>query len=590
VKESTPQILRKSSNSRTEFLQTKSSERGIKIVHNPLTCPLELSPTFAANFESSAMHRLFNAILFVFLLCSFSVFSQTVLFTQSGNASDTWSYTSTGADPTAQAQALSNLNYTSAPQSLVVGGNTGGGSCIDGGSGNGPSEARTFTFESVDISNSNQFNRSLTFKWGNRHPVCTGTGWDTGENLIFTPIHNGVAMDAQTLAVGGNDAIFWIQNNTFTYTIPPCVHSFGFVLSIVTNRRDELLFLDDVVLTTPDFNVPTETTIVNQSICSNELPLLWNGLEINEAGSYNASIPTLSGCDSLVQLNLSILEAAESFQTLTICENELPYLLNGTEIMAAGLYQFSFLTATNCDSIANFTVNVLPSFQQNQEIVLCSDELPFTWQNQTITDAGNYTANLINAAGCDSTLNLTLVVNPSPEVDFSSSNTSVPSDNPVVDFEISTVNFGNSFWDFGDGTTASNLTTLSHTFPTEPGTYTVTLTLDLGTCTSSQSVAITVLENITVDFILPNVFSPNNDGINDVFSNLVNNAAAIQLEILNRWGALVFETDNPETGWNGKDQNAGNDCAEGVYFYKLTITNKANESETHHSFVHLVRQ
>lgn len=536
------------------------------------------------------MHRQQTATVFVFLFCSFSAISQNILFTQSGNASDNWTYNSTGADATAQAQALTPLNYTSAPQSLVVGGNTGGGSCIDGGAGNGPSEARTFTFESVDISGSNQLNRTLSFNWGNRHPVCTGTGWDNGENLIFIPIHNGLEQDAQTLAVGGNDAIFWIQNNTFTYTVPPCVNDFGFILYIFTNRRDELLFLDDVLLTTLGFNVPTETTIVNQSICSSELPLLWNDLEITGSGTYNAAVTTTSGCDSLVQLNLTVLPASQTYHTLALCESELPYLLNGIEITTAGSYSFEFQTSTICDSVANYTITVTPSFQQVLTITICADELPYSWQNQSITEAGDYFSNFTSSLGCDSTINLVLIVNPSPNVDFSANVTEISSDNPTIDFQINSTTFTSSTWDFGDGTSAIDLSAITHTFPQEPGVYTVTLTLNLLGCISSQSVDITVLEIIDVDFILPNVFTPNNDGINDIFSNLVDNAASMRLEILNRWGLLVFQTDNAEIGWNGKDQNSGNDSPEGVYFYKLTITDKANQTETHQNFVQLIRQ
>lgn len=559
-------------------------------VDNQLTCYASLRSIFAPNFEIYAMHRHRTATIFVFFVSCFSVFSQNILFTQSGNASDNWTFSSTGADAIAQAQALSNLNFTSSPQSLVVGGNTGGGSCIDGGSGNGPSEARTFTFTSVDISTSNQFNRTLSFNWGNRHPVCLGTGWDNNENLFFIPIHNGVEMDSQTLAVGGNDAIFWIQNNSFNYTVPPCVNEFGFILYIVTNRRDELLFLDDVVLSTPSFNEPTETTIVNQNSCSNELPLFWNGLEITNAGTYNATIETTEGCDSLVQLNLTITEAPESFQTLNLCENELPYTLNGIEIILAGDYQFSFPSSSNCDSIANYTITLASSYEQTLELTLCSDETPFNWQNQVLTESGNYSATFTSSSGCDSTINLTLVINPTPVIDFSANPLSVFLENPTVDFQINSTDFSSFIWDFGDGTTDENSTQISHTFPQETGSYTVTLTLESGECNASQSIVITVLENTVVDFVLPNVFSPNNDGINDTFSNLVNNAATIALEILNRWGAVVFQTDDAAAAWDGKDQNTNEDCLEGVYFYKLTITDKADQVETHHSFVHLIRK
>jgi gliding motility-associated-like protein len=72
---------------------------------------------------------------------------------------------------------------------------------------------------------------------------------------------------------------------------------------------------------------------------------------------------------------------------------------------------------------------------------------------------------------------------------------------------------------------------------------------------------------------LPNIFSPNGDGLNDYFRpfrpyDLVN---SVQMRIYNRWGNMVFRTDNPEILWDGKDQNNKKDCAEGVYYYVCDV-------------------
>ena len=63
----------------------------------------------------------------------------------------------------------------------------------------------------------------------------------------------------------------------------------------------------------------------------------------------------------------------------------------------------------------------------------------------------------------------------------------------------------------------------------------------------------------------------------------------MELIVLNRWGGLVFQTNEASDSWNGKDQNTGVLCSEGVYFYKLTITDKAGEIHVFNSFVHLLR-
>jgi gliding motility-associated-like protein len=77
---------------------------------------------------------------------------------------------------------------------------------------------------------------------------------------------------------------------------------------------------------------------------------------------------------------------------------------------------------------------------------------------------------------------------------------------------------------------------------------------------------------------LPNVFTPNADQFNDLFVPIgypeINpnaNIERIELVIFNRWGNLVFETNNPAIEWDGKNQRTGTDCAEGTYFYVCEV-------------------
>ncbi len=536
------------------------------------------------------MHRHIVALIaFFFSSFAFSLQAQITLFQQSGNTTDTWNYTSTGADATAQAQVVNHLNYTSAPQSIVVGGNTGGGSCIDGGTGNGPSIARTFTFESVNISSSNQYTRTLSFNWGNRLPVCTGTGWDTGENLIFIPVIDGIEQAEQTLATGGNDAIFPIATNSFSYQISPCVNSFGFILYVTTNRRDELLFLDDVLLTAPAMNGPVVPTLEFLSVCQNELPLDWNGQSLNAAGTYTTTLLSSTGCDSLIQLNLSITESQFHTEKISLCASAAPLTLHGTSITESGEYPFTFPSSTSCDSTVTYIVTFFPEFSQTLNVTICQNELPYQWQGQVLNAGGTFTAALTSSLGCDSTLTLNLVVNPVPQANFTANPTAVTTDNPVVQFTNNVSDFDLIVWNFGDGT-SSNSPSETHTFPAEPGNYQITMTVQLAGCSNSQTTTITITENTAAEFILTNVFSPNNDGMNDAFTNHVKNAQSMELVILNRWGNVVFQTDSADDTWSGDDQSTGLPCVEGTYFYKLRIIDKTNQEHMHNSFVQLVRK
>lgn len=77
---------------------------------------------------------------------------------------------------------------------------------------------------------------------------------------------------------------------------------------------------------------------------------------------------------------------------------------------------------------------------------------------------------------------------------------------------------------------------------------------------------------------LPNVFTPNGDGFNDVFvpmnypaNNPKANIEKVEMTILNRWGNVVFQTDDPAIEWNGKDRKSGLNCSDGTYFYVCVV-------------------
>lgn len=82
------------------------------------------------------------------------------------------------------------------------------------------------------------------------------------------------------------------------------------------------------------------------------------------------------------------------------------------------------------------------------------------------------------------------------------------------------------------------------------------------------------LINTTHPFSIPNVFTPNGDGVNDVFFITSSGLTDFNLFIVNRWGELVFETNDPNQAWDGTVN--GNKCSDGVYFYSL----KAKQNTT----------
>jgi|GEM_PF-5578166 len=90
------------------------------------------------------------------------------------------------------------------------------------------------------------------------------------------------------------------------------------------------------------------------------------------------------------------------------------------------------------------------------------------------------------------------------------------------------------------------------------------------------------------DIPMPNVFTPNGDGLNEVLSPpAMDSVSVYRMEVFNRWGALVHsETANPPS-WNGRD-GGGNAAQEGVYYYLLTVIDNKGKTFQKKGFVQLL--
>jgi gliding motility-associated-like protein len=70
------------------------------------------------------------------------------------------------------------------------------------------------------------------------------------------------------------------------------------------------------------------------------------------------------------------------------------------------------------------------------------------------------------------------------------------------------------------------------------------------------------------NYQLPNTFTPNGDGHNDLFHPYTFCfISKVDFKIFTRWGEKVFETNDPNILWDGKDQKSGKELSDGVYFY-----------------------
>jgi len=109
------------------------------------------------------------------------------------------------------------------------------------------------------------------------------------------------------------------------------------------------------------------------------------------------------------------------------------------------------------------------------------------------------------------------------------------------------------------------------------GCYSITATDSNGNV-SDFSVEVCVDIDSCRPYRLPNVFTPNGDGYNDLYRPYPYDfVEKIDLTIYNRWGTPVFTTHDPDINWDGKDMNSKKDCSEGVYFYVCVVYEQSLE-------------
>lgn len=200
------------------------------------------------------------------------------------------------------------------------------------------------------------------------------------------------------------------------------------------------------------------------------------------------------------------------------------------------------------------------------------------------------TLSVTSDSGCISSLskNNYITVYPNPTAGFAVDPQTAIVTNPVI--SIIDASAGANFWnwDFGDGSdTASAFNPLPHTYA-DTGTYTIMLiTSNQFSCldTSYQTVI------IEPDFLfyIPNAFTPNDDGVNDTFSGRGEVITKYEMTIFDRWGNLIFFSDDMDKPWDGR-ANHGTGIAQGeVYIYSFKVTDFNMKKHEYKGIVTLVR-
>lgn len=165
--------------------------------------------------------------------------------------------------------------------------------------------------------------------------------------------------------------------------------------------------------------MPTSTHSIDTAIVENALPLIWNDSVLYCSGgesdasfcSYQFTTLNAYGCDSTVTLNLTVWNNVSTTVDSTICENSMPITWNGMTFDTAGTQASVLAAYTGADSTVIMIVNVLRNSSMERHDTVVENSLPVTIGSITFTDTHADTTWIIpNAAGCDSTITYSLHV------------------------------------------------------------------------------------------------------------------------------------------------------------------------------------
>ena len=146
---------------------------------------------------------------------------------------------------------------------------------------------------------------------------------------------------------------------------------------------------------------PPANSTFSYSACND---YTWNGTTYNSSGTYTYTTTNSAGCDSTVTLNLTINQPSSSTTSQTACND---YTWNGTSYSSSGTYTYTTTNSAGCDSTATLNLTITQSTTSTTSHSACNE---YTWNGTTYSSSGLYTFNTTNSSGCDSTATLNLTI------------------------------------------------------------------------------------------------------------------------------------------------------------------------------------
>jgi gliding motility-associated-like protein len=406
----------------------------------------------------------------------------------------------------------------------------------------------------------------VPFIWGGQSVTTAGTYTDT---LVTTYGCDSVA----TLILTINPVAYQINHVTICHGQSYWAGG-AFQTSTGVFHDTLLTYLDcDSIVTTLLTVNPTSIHYLQLTICEGDSIFAQSGYQTT-SGTYFDTLTNSVNCDSVVVTMLHVVPRVYYTQTIRICDGDSIFI-GGNWQSTAGVYYDTLISSKLCDSIVITSLDLYPVVFNIVKVDMCEGESYYVG-GAFQTTTGIYVDTLLSFVGCDSIIITNLVVHPNPTANFSFSPGQTTIRFPLITFTDQSVGAAAWFWDFGDPDTGpANFSTLQN--PTheysKPGEFTIWLQV-----TSPQGCIDSVHKRVIIEDVpliyVPNAFTPDGDGVNDVFipKGYLNEWDFYEFSIYNRYGQMLFITNDIFEGWNGIYN--GELSMSGVYAWKLRVRHK----------------
>lgn len=321
-------------------------------------------------------------------------------------------------------------------------------------------------------------------------------------------------------------------------------------------------------------------TVTDGNACTNSDTLVLN--------VYPAPQVNLGPDTSLCQGDQLIFTPGNGFVTYLWQDNSMNPTYTAS---AAGLYYVGVVDANGCieaDSVSILQLYPLPVVNLGPDQAICAGEsvvlnagngfVSYLWQNNsgastyTATQAGNYYVTVTDGNTCQNsdTFRITQVY-PLPVFSLGVPQPLCPGNTLLL--EPDNANFPQFSWNTG-----SNQPSL---LVNDVGVYSLTIT-DANNCSNTRSVE--VYFECPTTLYIPNSFTPNADGLNDLIMAFGTNIRGFRMDIFDRWGEQIYTIPNLTSGWDGIHN--GKPVPIGHYVYLVTYVdyNSSEEHRVHGSF------